>query len=88
MIEPPVNTYVCLFCGQGISPGPLDPCAIHLIAKIDRPRNEQKEQTFFCHVGCIQNLAKIHPANFYITEPNFSSVGDFDEAEQSNSADG
>jgi hypothetical protein len=81
MIEPPVSTYVCLFFGQGIPSGPLDPCAVHLIGKIDRPRNEQMEQTFFCHVACIQGLAKIDPANFYITDPDFSSVGDVDEAE-------
>jgi len=40
-----------------------------------------KEQTFFCHVACIQNLAKIDPTNFYITDPDFPSVGNFEEAE-------
>lgn len=78
MIQPTLNTYVCLFCGQRISAGSLDPCAIQLIGKIDRPHNEQKVQTFFCHIACIQGLAKIDAKNFFVTDPDFSSVGDFD----------
>lgn len=86
MTEKKMNTYVCLFCAQSIVPGPLDPCALHLVGKIDRPRNEQKEQTFFCHIGCLRELAKIRPANFYIASPDFPCVGESDAAEQSNPA--
>lgn len=70
--------YSCLFCGEGIMAGTLDPCAIHLVAKINCPRNEQKEQTFFCHFNCIKQRAAIHPDVFYIAEPDFPSVGDCD----------
>ena len=76
----PIDTYTCLFCAQDIIPGPLDPCAINLVGKIDHPRDEQKEQTFFCHISCLQNRAAIHPANFYIAEPDFPCVGEYDAA--------
>jgi len=81
--EQSADTYICIFCAQRIAPGPLDPCALHLVGKIDRPRNEQKEQSFYCHADCLQGRAAIHPANFYIASPDFPSVGECDVAEQS-----
>jgi len=87
LMKQSADTYACIFCGQRIAPGPLDPCALHLVGKIDRPRNEQKEQTFYCHADCLQVRAAIHPANFYIASPDFSSVGECDAAEQSVPAD-
>jgi len=81
--EQSADTYICIFCAQRIAPGPLDPCALHLVGKIDRPRNEQKEQGFYCHAACLQGRAAIHPANFYIASPDFPSVGECDVAEQS-----
>jgi len=69
-------SYSCIFCTKAIEAGALDPCAIHLIARINRERSEQKEQTFFCHIACLQSAASTHPANFYIVEPDFPSVGE------------
>jgi len=66
--------YQCLFCGDGIKPGPLDPCALNLITGIDHAHADQKEQTFYCHLSCLQSHASIHPGNFYITEPDFPST--------------
>jgi hypothetical protein len=74
-----VEIYSCVFCGNGIASGALDPCAIHVIGNFDRPRTEQKEQTFFCHIKCLQNSAAIPHANFYILEPDFPTVGDLDD---------
>jgi len=34
-------TYQCLFCGAGIASGQHDPCAIFVVAGIDRPRSAQ-----------------------------------------------
>jgi len=73
--------YQCVFCNQGISPLGLDPCALHLVAHIDKPNHMQKEQTFFCHFDCLRTRSEIHPANFYISEPDFPTVGEI-EAER------
>ena len=69
------ETYQCVFCGHAIEPGALDPCALNLIAHIDLARSEQKEQTFYCHFGCLQDKSAIHHGNFYIAEPDFPTVG-------------
>jgi len=69
-------SYSCMFCAEAIETGVLDPCAIHLVARTNRHRGEQKEQTFFCHIACFQAAASIHSANFYIVDPDFPSVGE------------
>lgn len=70
------SQYVCLFCNEGIEPSSLDPCALHLVARFDRAREDQKEQTFFCHVACLQSKSEIDPANFYLVDPDFPTVGE------------
>ena len=70
------EAYVCIFCNEAIYPGPLDPCALQVVARLDRPRDEQKEQTFFCHIGCLQERATTHPGNFYIADLDFPTVGE------------
>jgi len=69
-------TYQCLFCGDAITSGGLDPCALQLIAKFDHPRSEQKEQAFYCHIACLQSRASEQPDCFYITDPDFPTVGE------------
>ncbi|HSC80090.1 MAG TPA: hypothetical protein VLC08_07040 [Chitinolyticbacter sp.] len=66
----------CIFCDQPIAPGVHDPCAINLVTRIDRPRLQQKEQTFFCHMHCLQSRSAMHPGVFYIVEPGFPTVGE------------
>jgi len=56
-------TYQCCFCGHGIARpadggDALDPCAVVLIAKWERPKAEQGVQQFFCHVGCFEEHGK------------------------------
>ena len=68
--------YQCLFCGEGIEPSGLDPCALHLVARFDRPRGEQKEQTFFCHLSCIRAKTLALPDSFYIADPDFPTVSE------------
>ena len=68
--------YSCIFCNAVIESDGLDPCALQLTACIDRGRHLQKEQTFFCHINCLQSRSAIHPANFYITESDFQTVSE------------
>ena len=62
-LDPNNLEYQCCFCGQGINPptkggDPLDPCAVVLIAKWQRPESEQGVQQFFCHVACFEQHGK------------------------------
>jgi hypothetical protein len=79
MSSPSVTTaieYQCLFCGKRIEPGKLDPCALNLVAKVDQPRLQQKEQTFYCHLDCLQSRAAVKPATFYIADSDFPTIGE------------
>lgn len=68
--------YQCIFCGQGVAPGELDPCALVLVARIDRDRAEQKEQTFYCHLSCLRGRSALGAGTLYITDPDFPTVGE------------
>ena len=55
--------YQCCFCGEGVTKAseggePLDPCAVVVISKFERPEREQGVQQFFCHVACLEEHAK------------------------------
>lgn len=68
----------CLLCGEAIVPGSFDPCTLTLTARSDRPRREQMEQTFFCHLACLESKSAVRGV-FYISEPGYSTVGEMDD---------
>ena len=70
--------YSCLFCGDGIQSGILDPCALQVIAKIDSERDVQKEQTFYCHINCLIQHSAINNGSFYICETNFPTISEIE----------
>ena len=72
------SRFLCLFCAEAIVPTELDPCAVQVTAKFDRPREEQKEQMFYCHINCLRERSNISPGNFYICESDFPTIGDID----------
>jgi len=62
-IRPDELQYQCCFCGEGIRKpheggNPLDPCAVLLISKFERPEAEQGTQQFFCHYACFESHGK------------------------------
>jgi hypothetical protein len=62
-INPNNLQYQCCFCGRGIAKSseggdPLDPCAVVLIGKWERPESEQGVQQFFCHFACFAEHGK------------------------------
>ena len=72
---PGCSGYQCIFCGKGIEPTDIDPCALIIIAGIDRPRAEQREQLVFCHIRCIKERAFARSAP-YINEPCWATIGE------------
>ena len=62
-IDPNDLQFQCCFCGTGITKGSqggeaLDPCAVVLIARWERPESEQGAQQFFCHLACFERVSK------------------------------
>jgi len=51
--------FTCCFCNEGITSLDPDPSDIVVVANIDKPKEQQAEQIFYCHMLCLKN--KIHP---------------------------
>ena len=77
--------YECCICKETVSSesrsSSLDPCALFLIANIDLPRENQKEQQFFCHFECFRRLANTDGV-MYIMDSDFPTVGEIEEDEE------
>ena len=61
----PVRQFMCFFCREGIEQQGDDPCAIVLVTSWTKPRKQQKEQQFWCHVECFRRAA---PAPLYVLD--------------------
>ena len=80
-----VIKYECCICKETVSAGvpsaaALDPCALILLSNISRPREEQKEQQFFCHFECFRRLVN-NDGIMYIMDPDFPTIGENEEDE-------
>lgn len=51
--------YECCFCGEGISSSKTDPCSLNVMINIDKLKEQQFDQDFYCHIGCFKK--KIMP---------------------------
>lgn len=81
----------CYFCGKTThykdeGNGTLDPVAVHLIANFDRPRREQREQTFYTHLQCFKDHS-FSEQDLEIEEPDFCTVGEIEDEAQSTEHD-
>ena len=72
--------YECCICKQTVSASsgaPLDPCALLLIANYEQPREQQKDQQFFCHFECFRRLVN-NDGVMYIMDSDFPTVGEIE----------
>lgn len=77
--------YQCCICRKTVnseSASLLDPCGLILVSNIDLPRDDQKEQEFFCHLECFRQLVN-DDGLMYIMESDFSTIGE-GKADESN----
>jgi len=44
----------CCFCNTMIVSTDVDPCDINILINVDKPKQEQDNQTFYCHVSCFK----------------------------------
>lgn len=50
--------FSCCFCNQSITSADPDPSEFVIIANIDKPKEQQVDQIFWCHALCLKS--KIH----------------------------
>lgn len=50
--------YRCCFCNTMIQSNDVDPCDLNILINIDKPKNKQDNQTFYCHIHCFEQ--KLH----------------------------
>lgn len=46
--------YKCCFCNTIIESNEVDPCDLNILINIDKSKEEQENQTFYCHVTCFR----------------------------------
>jgi hypothetical protein len=58
-----VRGVACSFCGLSVEPGEIDPVALTVTARADRPRKDGLgAQTSWCHAACLEasGLSDLH----------------------------
>jgi len=50
--------FMCCFCNESITSLDPNPSDINIIANIDKPKEQQDDQFFFCHAECFKK--KLH----------------------------
>lgn len=77
--------YECCICKGTVNKddaSPLDPCSLFLVGNIDLPRDDQKEQEFFCHLECFRRLVN-NDGIMYIMESDAATIGELKVDESS-----
>jgi hypothetical protein len=85
--ETPIRTAGahCCICKEGIefevnedniaiNPKGFDPCGLGLVTNVFGPKNDQREQWFFCHMECFRKM--VNDQSMYILEPDFETIGE------------
>jgi hypothetical protein len=74
-----ITKYECCICKETVSSkqksSHLDPCSLFVISNIDKPRDNHKEQQFYCHFECFRKLVN-NDGNLYIMADDFPTIGE------------
>lgn len=46
---------LCCFCNDVVKSTHIDPCDLNVLTNWDKPKNKQKNQTFWCHFACLKD---------------------------------
>lgn len=60
--------FVCCFCNQSLTSLDPDPSDITIIANIDKPKEQQADQFFWCHAQCLKNKLHKNIVEFYVLD--------------------
>ena len=50
--------YRCCFCNIIIKSDEVNPCDLNILINIDKSKDKQDNQTFYCHINCFKD--KLH----------------------------
>ena len=50
--------FSCCFCNESLTSADPDPADIVIVANIDKPKEQQADQIFWCHAQCLKD--KLH----------------------------
>ena len=51
--------FSCCFCNKSIMSFDQYPADLNVVVNIDKPKEQQHDQFFYCHTECFRN--KLHP---------------------------
>ena len=60
--------FTCCFCNQSLTSLDPDPSDITIIANIDKPKNQQADQFFWCHAQCLKNKLHKNIVELYVLD--------------------
>lgn len=46
--------YRCCFCNKIIESNNVNPCDLNILINIDKFKDKQDNQTFYCHIECFK----------------------------------
>lgn len=75
------NLYRCCFCNQIIVSSQQNPCcSIDVLTNIDKPKNQQYNQVFYCHMLCLKaSMSEYTQSFFYIESLAESKINQINE---------
>ena len=50
--------FMCCFCDKNIESTNVDPCDLNILINLDKSKEYQDNQTFYCHIECFRE--KLH----------------------------
>lgn len=58
----------CCFCNIMIESTKVDPCDINILVNIDKVKEEQDNQSFYCHVECFKQKLHQNIKNLFVLD--------------------
>ena len=60
--------FSCCFCDKAITSLDADPSDLVIIGNIDKPKEQQTDQVFWCHAQCLKNKLHKNIVELYVLD--------------------
>lgn len=70
--------YLCCFCNTFIESSDGDPCEIDILINITKPKNQQYNQIFYCHINCFKKQLHEQMQSYFYLECLIQSKNSID----------
>jgi hypothetical protein len=58
----------CCFCDQDIVSTNVDPCDVNILVNIDKTKEKQDNQAFWCHVECFKKTLHPYMRSYFVVD--------------------